>query len=110
MVGGTYFLASVILFFILVVAYVIVSFWKRPGYQADAIGVTSVIGAAFGVPPAIRVLHAALWAEDLGVLSGLGSRIYLIVGGAVILLGAILAVLQAFRTAWRGGPRAEEKE
>ena len=110
MVGGHYFLASVILLFSLGGAYIVVSVWKRPGVQADAIGLTSVIGAAFGAPSAIRVLNAALREENLGVLSGLGSRIYLIVGGSVVLLGAILAVGQAFRAAWRGGPKEEEKE
>jgi hypothetical protein len=109
-VGGPYFLASVALFFVLLVAYVLVSIWKRPGFQADAVGATSVIGAAFGVPPAIRVLHAALWAENLGVLSGLGSRIYLIIGSTLALLGAILALAQVFKVAWKGGPPEEMKE
>lgn len=109
-VGGPYFLASVVLFFVLCVAYVVVSIWRRPGLQVDAIGISSVIGVAFGVPPALRVLHAALWAENLGVLSGLGSRIYLIIGATLALLAAILALGHVFRAAWRGGPDEETKE
>jgi hypothetical protein len=110
MVGGSYFLASVGLFFCLGGAYFIVSFWKRPGLQADAVGFTSVAGAAFGAPPAVRVLNAALRAEDLGVLSGLGPRIYLIIGSTLVLLGAILAVFRVFKVAWRGGPKEAETE
>jgi hypothetical protein len=110
MVGGGYFLASVVLFFVLVGAYIAVSLWKRPGLQADAIGLTSVIGAAFGAPPAVRVLNAARREEDLGVLSGLGPRIYLIIGSTLVLLGALLAVYQVFRVAWRGGPKDPQRK
>lgn len=110
MVGGPYFLASVILFFVLVGVYVAVSVWKRPGLQADAIGLTTVIGAAFGAPPAVRVLNAALRAEDLGVLSGIGSRIYLIIGSTLVLVATILGLYQVFKVAWRGGPKEEAQQ
>lgn len=77
--------------------------------QIDALGFTSVAGASFGAPPAARVMYAALTMQDLGVLSDPVARSYLIIGGTLVLLGTILAVYQAFKTAWCGGPTEEEE-
>ncbi len=110
MIGGPYFLASVALFVVLFLAYVVVSLSKRREYRVDAGELATLAGAAFAAPAGFRVLAIALTNEDLGALSGLADRAYILIGGVVVATGSVVAVGRIFVAVWRAGTERAQKE
>ncbi len=96
MVGGPYFLASLVLLAILFLSYAGLAYKMRSSRRMDAGEIATIAGAAFGVPAGVRIVIVAL-TGDLGELSGLADRGYILIGPLIVMTGIVVAVGRIFR-------------
>lgn len=96
MVGGPYFLASLILLAILFLSYVALACKMRSVRRMDAGEIAIIAGAAFAIPAGIRIVVVAL-TGDLGELSDPADRGYILIGPLIVMTGIAVAVGRIFR-------------
>jgi hypothetical protein len=107
MVGGPYFLASLALLAVLFLSYAALAYKLRRSRRLDAGEIATLAGAAFGVPAGVRIVIVAL-TGDLGELSGLADRGYILIGPLIVITGIVVAVGRIFRNIWQGEELEEE--
>lgn len=100
MVGGPYFLISLVLLAILFLSYAGLAYKLRRTRRLDAGEIATIAGAAFGIPAGVRIVVVSL-TGDLGELSVLADRGYILIGPLIVMTGIAVAVGRIFRNIWQ---------